>query len=53
MIDHLWKERLMLCDMLIAPGAASIAKIRIARPVEALRRAFISGAKKTRDRLKG
>ena len=53
MIDHLWKERLTLCDMLIAPGAASMAQFRIARPLEALRRAFISSAKTVRDKLKG
>ena len=52
MINHLWKERLTLCDMLIAPSAASMAKVRIARPLEALRRAAISGAKKARDKLK-
>ena len=53
MIDHLWKERLTLCDMLIAPSAASMAKVRIARPLEALRRAAIAAAKQARDRLKG
>ena len=53
MIDHLWKERLTLCDMLIAPSAASMAKVRIARPLEALRRAAIAAAKKMRDRLNG
>jgi len=53
MIDHLWKERLTLCDMLIAPSAASMAKVRIARPLEALRRALIASAKKARGRLKG
>jgi len=53
MIDHLWKERLTLCDMLIAPSAASMAGVRIARPLEALRRVLIASAKKARDRLKG
>ena len=50
MIDHLWKERLTLCDMLIAPGAASMAQVRIARPLETLRRAFMSsGASSARQ----
>jgi CelD/BcsL family acetyltransferase involved in cellulose biosynthesis len=48
MIDHLWKERLTLCDMLIAPSAASVMQFRCARPLEALRRGLISGAKKAR-----
>ncbi len=53
MIDHLWKERLTLCDMLIAPSAASMTQFRLARPLETLRRAFISSAKQVRDKLKG
>lgn len=52
MIDHLWKERLTLSDLLIAPSAASMAQFRIARPLETLRRGLISGAKKARDRMK-
>jgi CelD/BcsL family acetyltransferase involved in cellulose biosynthesis len=50
MIDHLWAERLALTDMLIAPGAASLAQLRIARPLETLRRAAIAAAKQARDR---
>src|SRR4051812_7656755 len=52
MIDHLWKERLTLTDLLIAPSAASMAQFRIARPLETLRRALISNAKTIRDKLK-
>lgn len=53
MINHLWKERLTLCDLLIAPGAASMTQFRFAQPLETLRRALISSAKKGRDKLKG
>ncbi|MGB9368207.1 MAG: GNAT family N-acetyltransferase, partial [Xanthobacteraceae bacterium] len=52
MIDHLWKERLTLTDVLIAPSAASMAQWRVARHLEALRRALIVGAKHVRDALK-
>jgi hypothetical protein len=52
MIDHLWSERLALADMLIAPGATSVAQLRIARPLEALRRAAITAVKQVRDRMK-
>jgi CelD/BcsL family acetyltransferase involved in cellulose biosynthesis len=49
MIDHLWKERLALIDVLIAPSAASMAHFRIARPLEALRRSLIATAKRVRN----
>jgi CelD/BcsL family acetyltransferase involved in cellulose biosynthesis len=52
MIDHLWAERFALTDMLIAPGTASLAQLRIARPLETLRRAAIAAAKQVRDRLR-
>ena len=42
MIDHLWRERLALTDLLIAPSAAALAQFRIARPLETLRRALIA-----------
>ena len=48
------EERLTLCDLLIAPSAASMAQFRIARPLEALRRAADRERRKQlRDRLKG
>jgi hypothetical protein len=53
MIDQLWSERLALSDMLIAPGAASLAQFRIARPLEALRRTLISTAKTIREKARG
>ena len=52
MIDHLWTERLTLTDLLIAPGAASLAQFRLAQQLETLRRAFISAAKTGRDKMK-
>jgi CelD/BcsL family acetyltransferase involved in cellulose biosynthesis len=52
MIDHLWRERLTLTDLLIAPGRASLMQFRLARSLEALRRAAIAAAKRMRDRLR-
>jgi len=52
MIDHLWAERLALTDLLIAPSKASLTHFRIARHLEALRRAVIVGAKHVRNALK-
>ena len=49
MIDHLWRERLALTDLLIAPGSGSLAQFRVARHLEALRRALISAAKAVRN----
>ena len=49
MIDHLWRERLALADLLIAPSAAALKQFRIARHLETLRRALISAAKFVRD----
>ena len=46
MIDHLWRERLALADLLIAPSAAALAQFRIARHLETLRRALIATAKR-------
>ena len=50
-IDHLWRERLALTDLLIAPSAAALAQLRIARPLETLRRALIAGARGLRDSI--
>jgi hypothetical protein len=49
MIDHLWRERLALGDLLIAPSAAALAQLRIARPLETLRRVLIATAKTVRS----
>jgi CelD/BcsL family acetyltransferase involved in cellulose biosynthesis len=52
MIDHLWRERLALNDLLIAPSAAALAQLRVARPLETLRRTLIATAKRARNTLK-
>jgi CelD/BcsL family acetyltransferase involved in cellulose biosynthesis len=52
MIDHLWRERLALADLLIAPSAAAQGAFAIALHLETLRRAFIAAAKNVRDGLK-
>lgn len=52
MIDHLWRERLGLTDLLIAPGSASLTQFRIGRHLEVLRRAAISAARRLRDMLR-
>jgi CelD/BcsL family acetyltransferase involved in cellulose biosynthesis len=52
MIDHLWRERLALTDLLIAPSRASLTQFRFARHLESLRRALIAAAKTARDRIK-
>jgi CelD/BcsL family acetyltransferase involved in cellulose biosynthesis len=52
MIDHLWRERLVLTDMLIAPSSAAQGPFRIALHLETLRRAMIATAKSVRDRVR-
>ena len=52
MIDHLWRERLALTDLLIAPSAAALAHFHLARHLETLRRAVIASAKTMRDGLR-
>ena len=52
MIDQLWRERLAMTDLLIAPGAASLPQFHLARQLETLRRAAIAAAKTIRDRMK-
>jgi CelD/BcsL family acetyltransferase involved in cellulose biosynthesis len=49
MIDHIWRQRLALCDRLIAlrPGAP----FAVARRLEGLRTAVIAAAKRVRDVL--
>ena len=49
MIDHLWRERLALSDLLIAPSAEALTQLHVARHLETLRRALISAAKFVRD----
>jgi CelD/BcsL family acetyltransferase involved in cellulose biosynthesis len=53
MIDHLWRERLPLADLLIAPSRDAVASFRIACKLEALRRAAFATAKRVRDKIRG
>jgi CelD/BcsL family acetyltransferase involved in cellulose biosynthesis len=53
MIDHLWRERLALADVLIAPGPAALPAFNVARRLEALRRAAFAAAKGLRDGIRG
>jgi CelD/BcsL family acetyltransferase involved in cellulose biosynthesis len=48
MIDHLWRERLALCDHLIGLARAGAPVFLLARGLEWLRRAFIVAAKRIR-----
>ena len=50
MIDHIWRERLPLCNRLI--GVGQHAPFAIVRRLEALRSAAITGAKSVRDGLR-
>ena len=52
MIDHLWRERLALTDMLVAPSSTALTQFGIARHLETLRRIMIESAKRLRDTLK-
>jgi len=51
MIDHLWRERLALADLLIAPSAPALAAFRVACQLETLRRVLIATAKRLRAGL--
>lgn len=52
MIDHLWRERLALNDLLIAPSSVALTQFRIARHLETLRRALFTAAKRVRDTVR-
>ncbi|HMK81442.1 MAG TPA: GNAT family N-acetyltransferase [Xanthobacteraceae bacterium] len=52
MIDHLWRERLALGDLLVAPSRAALAPFRLARQLEALRRALVATAKAARNGIR-
>jgi len=52
MIDHIWRERLVLADLLIAPNAAAQGQFAIALHLETLRRAFIAAARNVRDSVR-
>jgi CelD/BcsL family acetyltransferase involved in cellulose biosynthesis len=52
MIDHLWRERLALGDLLVAPSSAALPQLRLARHLEGLRRALIAAAKAARKGMR-
>jgi CelD/BcsL family acetyltransferase involved in cellulose biosynthesis len=52
MIDHLWRERLALGDVLVAPSRAALSQFRLARHFETLRRALQASAKAVRNRVR-
>ena len=51
MIDHLWRERLALADLMIAPSATALGQFGIMRRLEVLRRALIAATKRVRAQL--
>ena len=51
MIDHMWRERLMLCDRLIAVKR-SVVPFALACGAETLRRAMLAAARALRDGLR-
>lgn len=53
MIDHLWRGRLALADVLIAPGRDALPAFHVACKLETLRRAAFATAKRVRDTLRG
>lgn len=50
MIDHIWRERLPLCDLMVALRPQ--APFRLAQRLEKLRNAAIAAAKQVRDKLR-
>jgi CelD/BcsL family acetyltransferase involved in cellulose biosynthesis len=52
MIDHLWRERLALNDLLIAPGRDALSAFGVACKLEPMRRAAFAAAKRMRDALR-
>ena len=52
MIDHIWRERLVLADRLVRPGPSGHATFAITRTLEAMRRGAITAVKRGRDLLR-
>ena len=48
MIDHIWRERLPLADLLVRIGADGAAKFALIRTLESLRRSAIASANAAR-----
>jgi hypothetical protein len=53
MIDHIWRERLIVCDLLISPNAKGARTFALASLLENSRRGAIASAKWIRTRLRG
>jgi CelD/BcsL family acetyltransferase involved in cellulose biosynthesis len=53
MIDHIWRERLTVCDLLISPNAKGARTLALASLLENSRRGAIASAKWMRTRLRG
>jgi len=49
MIDHVWRERLMVADRMLCLDAGGLRAFALARALEEVRRAAIRGAKALRD----
>jgi len=49
MIDHVWRERRVLADRLMSPGAGGSLRFALARRLEGLRRCALGGAKAVRN----
>jgi len=52
MIDHVWRERLVVADRLINVGPGNRASFALARALEAARRAAVGAAKSLRDLIR-
>jgi hypothetical protein len=52
MIDHIWRERLVVGDRLLCAGPEHSATFTLARGLENLRRSAIASAKRLRDLLR-
>ncbi|MEA2929385.1 MAG: hypothetical protein QOG38_1813 [Hyphomicrobiales bacterium] len=52
MIDHLWRERLLLADLLIAPARDALPAFHVACKLETLRRAAFSTARRVRNAIR-
>jgi CelD/BcsL family acetyltransferase involved in cellulose biosynthesis len=52
MIDHVWRERLVLADRLLSVGRGPSTQFALVQNLETLRRAAIGGAKSLRDMIK-
>ena len=52
MIDHIWRERLVLADRLVSVGPESNTAFRLACALETGRRAAVASAKRLRTLLR-